>query len=102
MVQESLANVIKHGGLGATAHVDLTWRPDQLTVMIRSVGGAPTAHRDALSSGLGLRGLSERIALVGGRFHAGTGDHGEFLVRAELPLHNATADSGPGLIEAPR
>jgi signal transduction histidine kinase len=43
-------------------------------------GLRPTGH------GLGLIGMRERVAALGGRLHAGPRDDGGFRVRAELPV----------------
>jgi signal transduction histidine kinase len=85
VLQESLANVIKHAGRGATARIHVVWRPSCLEISVRSTVGAPTASRE-LSSELGLRGLAERVGLVGGTFTAGPLADGAFRVHAELPI----------------
>jgi signal transduction histidine kinase len=77
VVQESLTNVIRHAGPGATASVELDWS-DGLHVTVtndggtsagrsgstypRDTGGAVT-HRPG---GAGLTGMRERLAAVGG------------------------------------
>lgn len=92
MVQESLSNVIKHAGRGATARIHLLWEPTALKITVRSAPGiADNAPRTDLSTGLGLRGLQERIDLVGGRFEAGSTADGAFITRAELPWAAAAA-----------
>ncbi|MFE2753649.1 sensor histidine kinase [Actinosynnema sp. NPDC059335] len=78
VVAEALTNVIKHAP-GAEVTVELS---PALELRIAN-GPAPKAH--AVGSGKGLVGLAERVALVGGRFHAGPTRDGGFEVRAELP-----------------
>lgn len=86
MVQECLSNVIKHAGRSATARVQLSWEPQALKITIRSTPGiADSESRVELSTGLGLRGLQERVALVGGRFESGPSSDGAYIARAELP-----------------
>lgn len=89
MIQESLANVMKHAGRGARADVTLSWHPEIVDVIVRSTGGTARqgsgAGGEFVSSGLGLRGLRERIEAVGGRFDAGA-IAGGYLTHAHLPL----------------
>ncbi|WP_262699596.1 MULTISPECIES: sensor histidine kinase [Streptomyces] len=86
VVQEALTNVHKHVG-GATAEVDVRFLADTLEVTVRNTappGRAP--DEGALpGSGLGLVGLRERLALMGGRLHAGPDPDGGFTVRARIP-----------------
>jgi signal transduction histidine kinase len=56
-----------------------------LTVTARSTPGPVRTAVAIPSSGLGLRGLTERVALVGEWLDAGPEGEG-FLLRAELPL----------------
>ena len=88
VVQESLANVIKHGGRGSQVQVTLGWQPAELTVDVRNspgegpADGLPTEH-----SGLGLRGLGERLQAAGGDLLSGPDgpDGSGFRVTAHLP-----------------
>jgi signal transduction histidine kinase len=85
IVQESLTNASKHSA-GGSAVVRLEYRPDRVVVTVDSSGGAVAgAGGPAVSgAGMGLRGMAERVALLGGAFSAGP--HGEgWRVRAELP-----------------
>ncbi len=99
MIQESLANVMKHAGRGARAEITLAWHPEILDVTVRSVSGTPpdgVRPPVIASSGLGLRGLRERIEAVGGRFDAGV-IAGGYLTHAHLPLgsmHPSARSSG--------
>lgn len=87
VVQESLANVIKHGGRAAIARVHLSWHDTSLQIDVRnSPGLAGSVAPATLSSGLGLRGLQERVSLAGGTIESGPTGDGGFLVRAELPF----------------
>lgn len=87
VVQEALANVVKHGGRAAIARIHLLWRDNSLHIDVRnSPGLAGSVALPALSSGLGLRGLRERVALAGGTVESGPTGDGGFLVRAKLPF----------------
>lgn len=85
IVQEGLANAMRHQGRGTRADVLLAWEPTTLTVTIDSVDGA---GREAAvaghGSGLGLRGIADRLAEAGGHLDAGPTPAGFRLV-ATLP-----------------
>jgi signal transduction histidine kinase len=82
VVQESLTNTRKHGGLAATAAVTLRYEPDGLTVEVTDDGIASPGSEPA---GHGLAGMRERIALYGGTVQAGPLPSGGFGVTARLP-----------------
>ena len=89
VVQESLTNTRKHAGLAATAAVALRYEPDGLVVEVTDNGpggGAPD------SSGHGLAGMRERIAMYGGTVTAGPLPGGGFGVTARLPCPKAARD----------
>ncbi len=96
IVQESLTNVVKHAGTGACARVGVRWSSGELQINVRSGGGGGTPRPGAagLSSGHGLRGLGERVHLVGGTLESGKVDSG-WRVHAQLPVAvRAAADAG--------
>jgi len=80
IVQESLTNVIKHGGRAPT-HVTLRFCPGSVEVTIENDGGAVADP----TPGHGLAGMSERASFVGGTFRAGPRTDGGFRVHAVLP-----------------
>lgn len=85
LVQESLTNVLKHGGSGAQAEVVLEVG-DVLVVRVADHGGArPERARDA-GAGSGLVGMRERVAMIGGELEAGPSFDAGWQVRATLPL----------------
>lgn len=86
VVQESLTNLVRHGA-GAPAVVGLHWA-DSLLVEVVNGGGrsCPPPLIAALSTGHGLVGLRERIAVVGGELETGVPPGGGFRVRAWLPV----------------
>ena len=82
IVQEALTNVSRHAGQ-ACASVRLQYTPDALTVQVDDDGdGSGTRPQ---GPGLGLIGMRERVAALGGDLHAGPQDRGGFRVRAQLP-----------------
>ncbi|MFF4418119.1 sensor histidine kinase [Streptosporangium sp. NPDC001559] len=88
VVQEALGNVVRHAP-GATCVVDLHREGDALVVGVAD-GGA-LAGRDAARSagaGVGLRGMRERVRLVGGTVTWGARPEGGFAVEARLPLND--------------
>ena len=72
LVQEALTNVTKHRGAGAHATVSIEWGAEKVTVAVEDDGQrAPDQAARApgsLSTGNGLAGLRERIAIAGGDF----------------------------------
>jgi len=82
IVQEALTNVLKHAGTGAQAAVSLAYRPDSLDIEVRDDGvGAYNGM-----PGNGLRGIAERVGLLGGELSVGPDPVQGFVVRARLPL----------------
>ena len=107
VAQEALTNVRKHAGKGASAEVRLRFGEDRVELEVADNGvrqtlanGSAAAHLPAsvrASSGLGLRGMRERLGAVGGRIEAGRRDVARgpgtngFMVRATVPLGIAEA-----------
>jgi signal transduction histidine kinase len=85
IVQEALTNVLRHAG-DTPAWVTVRCSAGSLLVEVRDRGRGPVGGAPA---GLGISGMRERAAAVGGRLEAGAAEDG-FVVRAELPLR-ATA-----------
>jgi signal transduction histidine kinase len=113
IVQEALTNVSRHAS-PACASVGLRYGRDTLTVQVDNdapgavggagmpcgadtadggddagpvgaAGGAEGSPEPAPAQGLGLIGMRERVAALGGRLDAGPREQGGFRVRAELP-----------------
>jgi signal transduction histidine kinase len=84
VVQEALTNALKHAAatrVTVAVHVSAT----AVTAEIRDDGaGAPAG--DPSERGHGLRGMAERVALLGGTVDAGNRPGGGFRVHAHLPL----------------
>ncbi|MGW5868650.1 sensor histidine kinase [Streptomyces sp. NPDC055239] len=88
LVQEALTNATKHAGPGSATVVRLDWsRADgRLRIEVGDDGrGTPAAARSELSTGHGLIGLRERVAVCGGTFDAGPTRNGGFRTAATLP-----------------
>jgi signal transduction histidine kinase len=92
-MQEALSNAVRHGASQGPVDVELTTRGDELLVRVGSQQGSQ--HRDVLSaSGLGLRGMRERVEAVGGSLVAGPVSADRFSVTARFPI---PADESSGL-----
>ncbi|MBW0105153.1 sensor histidine kinase, partial [Pseudonocardia sp. KRD291] len=93
VVQEGLTNVHKHAP-GAQAGVSVRRAADTVVVEVRNTAcaGVPetgrtgTAELAATGAGSGLRGLRERIELLGGTFAAAPAPDGGFAVTATVPV----------------
>jgi len=88
IVQEALTNVSRHAG-AASASVHLHYLPETFSVQVDDDGkgtviSTSTGTRPS-GPGLGLVGMRERVAALGGQLQAGPQDDGGFRVRAELP-----------------
>lgn len=88
IVQEALANVVKHAQ-AQTVHVGVERAADELTVRIRDdgCGFVATPTRSLLAEGhLGLAGMQERAALMGGSVILDSQLQEGTTVIARLPL----------------
>src|SRR5690348_4278739 len=106
IIQEALTNVIKHAA-AATACVKVSYEKGAVALEITDDGpgrkdgrresgaGRPDGPRaDAVTSpfstGHGIIGMRERVAVFGGEFAAGPRDGGGFRVFARLPIPEVT------------
>ena len=92
IVQEALTNTLKHAGPGAAAAVRLEFGEDRLLVEVTDDGAGPPDGADG--HGNGLRGIAERVAMLGGALECGRGDAKGFRLRATLPLRAREAALG--------
>jgi signal transduction histidine kinase len=82
IVQEGLTNVLKHAG-EASATVVVRYGERELEIEVSDDGtGGPTGP----GGRRGLAGVSERVAVFGGRFDAGPGSGRGWTMRVALPL----------------
>ncbi|MEV4350484.1 histidine kinase [Actinoplanes sp. NPDC049596] len=86
VVQEALTNTVKHAA-GARATVDVAYSPDELRITVTDTGGRP-APESAASTGRGLAGLRERLAVYGGTLQASARLTGGYRVQAQLPVES--------------
>ena len=92
IVQESLTNVLKHAGPTSRAWVRLNWAPQGLQIEVIDDGRGAGAGLNGIDTGdgQGIRGMTERATLHGGRLEAGPRTGGGFTVRALLPYGGAS------------
>jgi signal transduction histidine kinase len=88
IVQEALTNVIKHAG-PVRATVTVRYYDDEIAVDVDNDG--PGTARGPLieppgAGGLGIVGMQERIAILGGVLDTGPLGTGGFHVGARFPL----------------
>ena len=86
MVQESLTNVRRHAA-GAASSVVIEYG-DGVTITAQNGPGAAAES----GGGLGLLGMRERAALIGGTLEAGPTAEGGWLVRLTIPPLEAPAE----------
>jgi signal transduction histidine kinase len=83
IVQESLTNVLKHGG--PNVHVDVTIRYEPEALKVEVVDDGRGINGRASDGGHGLMGMRERVGVYGGSFEAGPKVGGGFRVTVRLP-----------------
>ncbi len=82
IVQEALTNVLRHAD-ASSAQVRLRASLEALDIEVTDDGRADSGGAHA---GLGLRGMAERAAALGGRVNVGPREEGGWRVHAVLPL----------------
>jgi signal transduction histidine kinase len=85
IVQEAITNALKHAR-ASRLEVRVAYLPDALELTIRDNGEGGFEDAVRGSTGHGLIGMRERVALFGGELEAGSSDVGGFTVRSRLPL----------------
>jgi two-component system NarL family sensor kinase len=78
--QEAITNAVRHGKATAV-NVDLNFLETSVALTIANDGSLPS---QPIEAGLGMKGMKERIALIGGRLE--WENEGRFSVTTTLPL----------------
>jgi len=86
IAQESLTNARRHAG-GAAVRIALAYDRQALSLVVESGASSATAA-NGVSTGVGIMGMRERAAAVGGTFDARATRSG-FRVEAQLPYARA-------------
>jgi two-component system, NarL family, sensor histidine kinase DesK len=90
-LREAVTNVIRHSG-ARNCRIRLTGHAGEVALEVTDDGRGPRGQDPAPPRGAGLRGMSERIAAVGGHLSLGPADsaHGHgFRLVATVPLEPA-------------
>ncbi|MCG2576838.1 HAMP domain-containing protein [Dechloromonas sp. XY25] len=93
IVQEGLTNIVRHAD---ASRVDLSLLHDGATVQIRiadngrGLDGGPSGQAGC---GLGLQGMRERIALLGGQLEFSSPAEGGFVLQASLPAETRRVEA---------
>jgi signal transduction histidine kinase len=89
IAQEGLTNALKHAGPEAAVDITVHCGRKEVELIIADTGpgaGGPPDER----RGNGLRGMRERVAMLGGSLTAGDRPTGGFQLIARLPFAAAT------------
>lgn len=92
IVQEGLTNIARHAPGASRVQLSLVGHASALHIGLIDDGNAPaTGHAPTAlpGCGLGLQGMRERIAALGGQLQAARPDSGGFQLLAVLPLAQA-------------
>jgi signal transduction histidine kinase len=91
IVQEAFTNSVRHGK--AARIVIQFWEfPGNLT-MIVSDNGIGSRH---IVKGIGLAGMEERLAALGGALELSSPEDGGFRLKVDIPLTGAGSEAGNG------
>ena len=91
-IQESLTNIARHAG-AKSAWVVLAVEDGALQVEVEDDGRGIAAEDLAKSRSLGLKGMRERIAFLGGTFDIGRAPRGGTRLRLRVPLRGLAQES---------
>jgi signal transduction histidine kinase len=89
VVQESLANVLRHSG-STTATIRLARADGIATLEVADQGCGFSAGAHAGTGGVGIAGMRERMLYCGGQFEVESGSPGT-TVRVVLPVPEGAA-----------
>ena len=90
--QEALSNTFKYAGANHVAIRLKRARDGNLSLLI-SDNGRGLQQKLPLAENLGLAGMHERMAAIGGRLHMRSSPGRGVTIRAVYPLENSTADA---------
>ncbi|MFK7965894.1 MAG: sensor histidine kinase [Burkholderiaceae bacterium] len=82
LTQEAITNAVRHAIDAHKVDVAITGEPDQVRLRITDDGSYVVPQPP---TGFGLRGMAERVAILGGTLHAGPGNSKGWVVEATLP-----------------
>lgn len=106
VVQEGLTNFLKHAGSKSRATVAIIYQPTSISIEVADDGRrdqpdqpGPALVNQTGPGGYGLQGMRERVTSMGGRLTAGPDRRGGWVVRAVLPLTDATNRSSPDNVD---
>lgn len=90
IVQEALANVLRHAG-PATASVSIVFERDRLVISVEDDGVGDEGRSEQVEQvspgfGYGIAGMRERALALGGELEVGPRSEGGFFVTASLPV----------------
>ena len=88
LTQESVTNAVRHAEGAQSVTVHITGESEQVRLSVEDDGNEVGKQRPA---GLGLRGMAERVALLGGSLSAGPGKLRGWTVDATLPKHGGAS-----------
>lgn len=86
VIQESLTNIIRHAE-ASQVRISLQIKPDPDTLLLSISDDGQGCDLDQLNSGFGLRGMEERIKLLGGHFKIHSEANKGMKITAQVPLH---------------
>lgn len=90
ILQEALTNCLKYAGVDK-ADVLIDYGINELSLAVLDRGRGPNAEPSEISSGSGLQGMAERVALLSGTLHHGPRAGGGFEVHATLPYEGISS-----------
>ncbi|ADD41941.1 sensor histidine kinase [Stackebrandtia nassauensis] len=85
LVQEGLTNVLKHAGPGTDTRVTVTAATGTLTVEVVNDAPETSGPRPLPSTGYGLSGMRERVAMLDGHLEAGPTGTAGWRLSASIP-----------------
>ena len=91
IVQEGVTNAMRHAPGATDISVRIVATPEWVTVDVANDG----ANTPRGTGGFGVRGLKERAAHVGGELHSGPLGGDRWMLRAQLPIGVAAAETAP-------